>query len=476
MELENYIKKLKKSKNYKNTLSYNLLKRNGKGIVDSLNKFYSEGITDINQMIKKEVEDVKTSSIKNSRQENLQIKKFKSKNCIIFNNDFMECRSGLADGQEFGLKDLVKILEDSGWSVFINKGKGDSIELKDDINLLIKYQDCNTKNSSIYISNPDIDLVFGCVQNKWVNEFINKYKIYSYNFPESCKIPSKKLDDYISEKQFEEIKDYIEKNKIRGCFNMTCGIYMIRNKVNGKIYIGQAIEIEGSRWKRHRSELRGNYHGNEHLQRAWNKYGEKSFEFSILLECEENQLNTYEEYYIFELMTYDSRIGYNNTYGGDSGRPTKETKKKISESNKGKIRSEETRKKISEATTGENHPMYGKHHTEETRKKMSEANKGKHLSEETKKKMSESKKGENHPMYGRTGENNPNSKQVVQIDLNTNEVIKVWGSVNEAGRQGFSQGNISECCNGKRKTHKGFRWMYLSDYEKLNEKINLKNH
>lgn len=213
MELENYIKKLKKSKNYKNTLSYSLLKRNGKGIVDSLNKFYSEGITDINQMIKKEIENVKTSSIKNSRQENLQIKKFKSKNCIIFNNDFMECRSGLADGQEFGLKDLVKILEDSGWSVFINKGKGDSVELKDDINLLIKYQDCNTKNSSIYISNPDIDLVFGCVQNKWVNEFINKYKIYSYNFPESCKIPSKKLDDYISEKQFEEIKDYIEKNK-----------------------------------------------------------------------------------------------------------------------------------------------------------------------------------------------------------------------------------------------------------------------
>lgn len=274
---------------------------------------------------------------------------------------------------------------------------------------------------------------------------------------------------------------------------MTCGIYMIQNKVNNKIYIGQAVDIK-KRWKEHRKELKGGYHKNKHLQNAWDKYEQKNFEFSILLECEENQLNTYEEYYIFELMTYDTRVGYNNTYGGDSGRPTKETKKKISESNKGKIRSEETRKKISEATTGENHPMYGKHHTEETRKKMSEANKGKTLSEETKrklseafkgenhpmygkqhkeetkKKMSESKKGEKHPMYGKTGENNPNSKQVVQIDLNTNEVIKVWGSVNEAGRQGFSQGNISECCNGKRKTHKGFRWMYLSDYEKLNEK------
>ena len=44
---------------------------------------------------------------------------------------------------------------------------------------------------------------------------------------------------------------------------------------------------------------------------------------------------------------------------------------------------------------GENHPMYGKHHTGEARRKMAEANKGKHLSAETKKKMAESHKGKN---------------------------------------------------------------------------------
>lgn len=61
--------------------------------------------------------------------------------------------------------------------------------------------------------------------------------------------------------------------------------------------------------------------------------------------------------------------------------------------------SEETRKKLSEANKGENNPMYGKHFSEESKKKMREAkkgkpgpNKGKKFSEETRNKMSEAKK------------------------------------------------------------------------------------
>ena len=73
---------------------------------------------------------------------------------------------------------------------------------------------------------------------------------------------------------------------------------------------------------------------------------------------------------------------------------SEEHKRKISESNKGKVVSKETRKKLSDAhknpseetrrkirenrrdMSGKNHPMYGKHHTEEAKKKMSEACKG----------------------------------------------------------------------------------------------------
>ena len=50
---------------------------------------------------------------------------------------------------------------------------------------------------------------------------------------------------------------------------------------------------------------------------------------------------------------------------------------------------------------GENHPLFGKHHSAETRLKMSEANKGKHLSEEHRQKLSESRRGENHPFFGK---------------------------------------------------------------------------
>lgn len=57
-------------------------------------------------------------------------------------------------------------------------------------------------------------------------------------------------------------------------------------------------------------------------------------------------------------------------------------------------------------------------------------------------------------------------KPVVQLDPTTNKVINVYRSSMEAKRQGFKNHNISKCCNGKRKTHKGYKWQYMSDYIK----------
>ena len=51
------------------------------------------------------------------------------------------------------------------------------------------------------------------------------------------------------------------------------------------------------------------------------------------------------------------------------------------------------------------------------------------------------------------------SKKVLQLSLD-GEFIREWESTNECGRNGFDQGNVSRCCNGKLKTHKGFRWEY----------------
>ena len=83
---------------------------------------------------------------------------------------------------------------------------------------------------------------------------------------------------------------------------------------------------------------------------------------------------------------------YNKKGGGAHGSPSEETKRKISESEKGKVLSEESRKKISEAEKGRRlGPL-----SLETRKKISEAQTGKKRgphSEETRRKISEAHTG-----------------------------------------------------------------------------------
>ena len=62
----------------------------------------------------------------------------------------------------------------------------------------------------------------------------------------------------------------------------------------------------------------------------------------------------------------------------------------------GKHHSEESRKKMSESKKGKPSWIKGKHHSEESRKKMSESKNGKHHSEETRKKISDAHKGKHH--------------------------------------------------------------------------------
>ena len=51
------------------------------------------------------------------------------------------------------------------------------------------------------------------------------------------------------------------------------------------------------------------------------------------------------------------------------------------------------------------------------------------------------------------------SKRVLQLTLD-GDLIREWPSVAECERNGFNKGKVSECCNGKRKTYKGFLWKY----------------
>lgn len=91
---------------------------------------------------------------------------------------------------------------------------------------------------------------------------------------------------------------------------MGCGIYIIKNTVNGKVYIGSSIDIK-TRLIRHKSMLRGGYHDNEYLQNSFNKYGESSFTFEVVDECSSDELHIKENKHIEEFKSNNLNYGYN---------------------------------------------------------------------------------------------------------------------------------------------------------------------
>lgn len=97
------------------------------------------------------------------------------------------------------------------------------------------------------------------------------------------------------------------------------GIYGIRNIANNKIYIGLSSDIY-KRWKTHLNNLNKGKHINDHLQSAWNEYGENSFDFFIIEKISSNNKNkmkTRERYWIKKYKSNNNSFGYNMTSGGD---------------------------------------------------------------------------------------------------------------------------------------------------------------
>lgn len=112
---------------------------------------------------------------------------------------------------------------------------------------------------------------------------------------------------------------------------------------------------------------------------------------------------------------------YNINYGTRAER--------CKESREGWTHTEESKRKISKSITGENHPLYGKHHSEETKQKLM-------LDKGTK---------------------------IIAISIANSNDILYFDSIRDAHRKGFNRSCIMQCISpvGNQSKHKGYKWYSL---------------
>ena len=195
----------------------------------------------------------------------------------------------------------------------------------------------------------------------------------------------------------------------------------------GKVYIGITRRKPEYRWNHGRGYCQNSYFTN-----AIQKYGWDNFSHEVLISgLSKEEAEALEVELIARYDSTNREKGYNHELGGNApGKTTEETRRKISQSRKGKC-------------VGEKHPMCGKHLSAESRQKLSVANRGKRQprSEEHRRRISEVRR-----------------KPIICVETNT-----IYGSGLEAEEQtGISRANICGCCTGKRKTAGGFTWRYVS--------------
>ena len=166
---------------------------------------------------------------------------------------------------------------------------------------------------------------------------------------------------------------------------MSYWVYIHTCKANGKRYVGVTTKRKPElRW----AEGNG-YQTNKHFYSAIQKYGWTNFQHEVFEVDSKEEMYYAEKYLIAYYHTTESEFGYNHSSGGESGglgcTRSEETRRKISEANRGRVFSEEVRRKNSEA-------QKKKWLDPEYRRKQTEAFKGKSVSEEQRRKVSETLK------------------------------------------------------------------------------------
>lgn len=196
-------------------------------------------------------------------------------------------------------------------------------------------------------------------------------------------------------------------------------IYKITNQINQKVYIGKTSRSVEERWKEHRKTKNQTLFEARPLYSAMRKYGIKNFSIETIEECSEEESNNRECYWIEYYQS--NKYGYNATSGGD-GR---------------KLLDYDLVRKVYKETKNET----------ETARILG---------------CSKSAVGVIIRSYNEVAPFGAYlQKPVAKLDAKTEEIIAVYESISEAEKENGNTRHISECCKGKRKTCKGFKWKYL---------------
>lgn len=225
------------------------------------------------------------------------------------------------------------------------------------------------------------------------------------------------------------------------------GIYKITNKINGKFYIGQSVDIE-RRFMEHKTP-----HGTmTSVKLAMKKYGKENFSFEVIEECSEDELNEREMYWIATLKPQYNRCG-----GGTGARGhhvSEEVRSELSRKSKAYWDRLPDEKKQSIVSNLTGHPI-GYATSEKTKEKLRAANLGKKQSRNTvekrKQTIAEMKKN------GYVQTNSGHKKKVI-----CKETGVVYESVKSVAESiCCTASHVTHCLKDSSRTCKGFHFEYV---------------
>lgn len=283
-------------------------------------------------------------------------------------------------------------------------------------------------------------------------------------------------------------------------------IYIIKNNINNKVYVGQTIQGYKNRFWGHKHESKSI---DRPLYRAFRKYGIENFYVELLEDNIPYELLDEREIYWIKYYDCVNPKGYNISLGGFNYR-TEEERIRMSESMKGE-------NNPMFGKTGELNPFYGRHHTEESKEILSQKAKrnyenlsdeekqlnknrldmarekmisergggfnGCHHTDDAKYKISIAQKGKevSDITKQKMSENHHKKQKVVMLDLN-GEYLNTFDSMTLACKylkennihHNPKSGEISNVCLRKRRTSYGYIWLYYEDYINKNYDLNFK--